>query len=92
MRKGCEGLAQIVRKVMKRNPLCYDDAFIFNSKVYKKLKILHYNVNGYVIFEKWFDNGRFLKPTFEESKASHLISRETLILLLFTATQYKLVI
>ena len=26
MRKGREGLAQIVREVMKRNPLCYDDA------------------------------------------------------------------
>ena len=91
MRKGREGLAQIVREVMKRNPLCYE-AFIFYSKDYKKVKILHYDLNGYVMYEKWFDDGRFLKPTFEESKVSHRISRETLILLLSTAVQYKLVI
>ena len=42
--------------------------------------------------KNWFDDGRFLKPTFEESKSSHRISRETLILLLSTAVQYKLVI
>ena len=35
MRKGREGLAQIVREVMGRNPLCYDEAFIFYSKDYK---------------------------------------------------------
>lgn len=92
MRKGREGLAQIVREVMKRNLLCYDEAFIFYSKDYKKVKILHYDLNGYVMYEKWFDDGRFLKPTFEESKSSHHISRETLILLLSTAVQYKLVI
>ena len=50
------------------------------------------DLNGYVMYEKWFDDGRFLKPTFEESKTSHRISRETLILLLSTAVQYKLVI
>ena len=59
---------------------------------YKKVKILHYDLNGYVMYEKWFDDGRFLKPTFEESKASHHISCETLILLLSTAVQHKLVI
>lgn len=92
MRKGREELAQIVREVMKRNPLCYDEAFIFYSKDYKKVEILHYDLNGYVMYEKWFDDGRFLKPTFEESKSSHQISRETLILLLSTAVQHILVI
>lgn len=40
MRKGREGLAQIVREVMERNPLCYDETFIFYSKDYKKVKII----------------------------------------------------
>ena len=65
-----KGLARIIREVMKRNPLCYDEAFIFYSKDYRKVKILHYDLNGYVLYEKWFDEGRFLKPVFEESKSS----------------------
>ena len=75
---------------MERNPLCYDEAFIFYSKDYKKVKILHYDLNGYVMYEKWFDDGRFLKSSFEECKSSHRISRETLILLLFTAVRINL--
>ena len=79
MRKGREGLAGIVREVMGHNPKCYDEAFIFYSKDYKKVKILHYDLNGYVMYQKWFDNGKFLKPEFTRIQNSHEISRETLI-------------
>jgi hypothetical protein len=92
MRKGREGLAGVVREVMGRNPRCYDEAFIFYSKDYKKVKVLHYDLNGYVMYEKWFDNGRFLKPEFGRMLSCHEISRETLILLLSTAIQTKIAI
>lgn len=92
MRKGREGLSQIIREVMKRNPVNYNEAFIFYSKDYRKVKILHYDLNGYVMYEKWFDQGKFLQPAFEMCKACHRISRETLILLLSTAVQTKIVI
>ncbi len=92
MRKGREGLAGVVREVMGRNPRCYDEAFIFYSKDYKKVKVLHYDLNGYVMYEKWFDNGRFLQPEFGRMLSCHEISRETLILLLSTAIQTKIAI
>ena len=92
MRKGREGLAGIVREVMGHNPKCYDEAFIFYSKDYKKVKILHYDLNGYVMYQKWFDNGKFLKPEFTRIQNSHEISRETLIFLLSTAIQTKIAI
>ena len=38
MRNGREGLAGIVREVMDHNPKCYDEAFIFYSKDYRKVK------------------------------------------------------
>ena len=41
MSKGREGLARIIREVMQRNPLSYDEAFIFYSRDYRKVKILH---------------------------------------------------
>ena len=92
MRNGREGLAGIVREVMGHNPKCYDEAFIFYSKDYKKVKILHYDFNGYVMYQKWFDSGKFLKPEFTKVQKSHEISRETLILLLSTAIQTKIAI
>ena len=92
MRKGREGLAGVVREAMGHNPKCYDEAFIFYSKDYRKVKILHYDLNGYVMYQKWFDSGRFLKPEFTKVQKSHEISRETLILLLATAIQTKIAI
>ena len=92
MRKGREGLAGVVREMMGHNPKCYDEAFIFYSKDYRKVKILHYDLNGYVMYQKWFDDGRFLKPEFTKILNCHEISRETLILLLSTAIQTKIAI
>ncbi len=66
MRKGRDGLSGIVREEMKHNPKHYDEAFIFYSKDYKKVKMLYYDSNGYVMYQKWFDNGRFLKPEFQK--------------------------
>ena len=58
----------------------------------RKVRILHYDVNGYVLYAKWFDDGKFLKPEFEESKKTHEISRDVLTLLLSTAVQTKIII
>ena len=38
MRKGYDGLASIVRDVMGRNPRNYNEAFVFYSKDYRKVK------------------------------------------------------
>lgn len=92
MRKGRNGLAGVVRDILERDPYCYDEAFIFYSKDYRKVKILHYDINGFVMYEKWFDDGRFLKPQFQEMAKCHKISRETLILLLSTSVQTQIVI
>ncbi|WP_455622231.1 IS66 family insertion sequence element accessory protein TnpB [Parabacteroides sp.] len=92
MRKGCEGLAELVRESMGHDPHSYNDVFIFYSKDCHIVKILHYDLNGYVLYVKWFDDGCFLKPVFFSIKRSHDISRETLILLLSTAVQTKLII
>jgi transposase len=92
MRKGCEGLAEVVRTYMGHNPLDYNEAFIFYSKDYRKVKILHFDINGWVLYSKWFTEGKFLKPAFEECKKSHELSRELLILLLSTAVRTKIAI
>ena len=92
MRKGREGLCGVVREVLERSPHNYNEAFIFYSKDLRKVKILHYDINGFVIYEKWFDDGRFLSPYFQEARSCHRISRELLILLLSTSVQTRLAI
>ena len=49
-------------------------------------------MNGYVLYAKWFDDGKFLKPELEESKRTHEISRDVLTLLLSTAVQTRILI
>ena len=92
MRKGREGLAGVVREKLQRDPYNYGDAFIFYSKDLRKVKILHYDINGFVIYEKWFDDGRFLSPYFSEARRCHRISRELLMLLLSTSVQTRITI
>ena len=90
MRKGYDGLASIVRDVMGHNPRNYNEAFVFYSKDYRKVKILHYDINGWLLCSKWFTDGKFLKPEFEECKITHELSKQTLILLMSTSVQTKI--
>ena len=92
MRKGREGLACVVREYFGHDPHNYNEAFIFYSKDLRKVKVLHYDLNGFVVYEKWFDDGRFLCPYFQEARRCHRISRELLILLLSTSVQTRLTI
>ena len=92
MRKGREGLATIVREYFHRDPTAYGEAFIFYNKKYDTVKILHYDLNGYVIYQKWFDDGKMLKPKFMEIKSCHLITREQVTLLVSNAVQSKMYI
>ena len=92
MRNGLEDLASIICEALEHDSLDYNEAFVFYSKDYRKVCVLHYDVNGYVLYAKWFDDGKFLKPEFEEWKQSHEISQEILTLLLSTAVQTKITI
>ena len=55
-------------------------------------KYFHYDLNGYVIYQKWFDDGKMLKPKFMEIKSCHLITREQVTLLVSNAVQSKMYI
>ena len=55
-------------------------------------KYFHYDLNRYVIYQKWFDDGKMLKPKFMEIKSCHLITREQVTLLVSNAVQSKMYI
>ena len=61
MRKGYDGLSGVVRNEWKRDPLS-GDVFIFLSKQRNKIKLLHWQNDGFVIYSKRLEKGTFELP------------------------------
>ena len=61
MRKGYDGLSGLVRNEWKMNPLS-GDIFIFLSKQRNKIKLLHWQGDGFVIYSKRLEKGTFELP------------------------------
>ena len=61
MRKGYDGLCGLVRNEWKKNPLS-GDVFIFLSRQRNKIKLLHWQNDGFVIYSKRLEKGTFELP------------------------------
>ena len=61
MRKGYDGLAGLIRNEWKKDPLL-GDVFIFLSKQRNKIKLLHWQNDGFVIYSKRLEKGTFELP------------------------------
>ena len=51
-----------------------------------------FDLNGYMILQKWFDDGKLMKPKFMEMKRFHHITREQAMFLLSNAVQSEIYI
>jgi len=67
MRNGVDGLRTIVEQVLKRNP---NDGhlFVFVGKRRDMIKILFWDKNGYVVYFKRLERGRFQLPAIDEKR------------------------
>lgn len=90
MRKGRDKLASIVREKMNANPIHGENAFIFYSKDLRMIKILHHDLTGYEMYIKWFEDGKMLKPVFEQIRCRHTITKSQLLLLMTGVVQTTL--
>lgn len=79
MRNGFDGLSGIVRNHLKQDPIS-GDVFIFINKTRTHLKLLYWDGDGFALFYKRLERGRFALTTHCES--SKLIKREELLMLL----------
>lgn len=61
MRKGYDGLSGLVRNEWKKDPLS-GDVFIFFSRGRNKIKLLHWQSDGFVIYSKRLEKGTFELP------------------------------
>lgn len=67
MRNGIDGLRAIVAQVLKNDP---DEGhlFVFIGKGKEKLKILFWDKNGYVLYFKRLERGRFQLPAADDAR------------------------
>jgi len=61
MHRSFDGLAMITQEVLKQNPLS-SNIFIFRNKRADKVKIIYWDRNGFVIYYKRLEKGRFKYP------------------------------
>jgi transposase len=58
MRKSYQGLSVLVEQVLKQNPFS-GSLFIFYNKRKDRLKILYWHFNGFCIWQKRLEKGKF---------------------------------
>jgi transposase len=79
MRKSFDGLAEVVRSFLERDPLS-GHLFVFRNKAGHLLKILWWDRDGLAIYYKRLERGAFAFPT--SADKSLAITRDELLRLL----------
>jgi transposase len=62
MRKGFDGLALLVQETLKRDPHC-GHLFVFRGRRGDLIKVLWHDGQGFCLFSKRLERGRFLWPS-----------------------------
>lgn len=80
MRNGFDGLAGIVRNQLGKDPIS-GDVFIFLNRTRTHIKLLHWDGDGFAVFYKRLERGRYTLMT-SGTSISRQIKREDLYMLL----------
>ena len=79
MRNGFDGLAGIVRNILKSDPVS-GSIFIFLNKTRTHIKLLYWDGDGFALFYKRLEKGKYALTT--HCGASKEMKREELLMLL----------
>lgn len=80
MRNGFDGLAGIVRNYLAKDPVS-GDVFVFLNKLRTHIKLLYWDGDGFVLYYKRLEKGRY-KAHGTVCEASKELAREELMMLL----------
>lgn len=69
MRKGFDGLSMLAQSVLRQDPFS-GHLFIFRGRRGDLLKILYWDGQGFCLFSKRLENGRFIWPVTKEGSVS----------------------
>lgn len=67
MRKGINGLYKLVRSEMKMSPHT-GSVFIFYGKNHQSVKLLRWDTDGFVLYQKRLEKGTFEIPKFRRGR------------------------
>ena len=80
MRKGFDALCGEVRRGMGRDPLS-GEVFIFYNSNRTRLKLLHWERGGFVIYHKRFDRGILTLPRLNAERGGYRVTWRELVLM-----------
>jgi transposase len=69
MRKGCDGLSMLAQSVLRQDPFS-GHLFVFRGRRGDLLKILYWDGQGFCLFAKRLEKGRFIWPVTKEGSVS----------------------
>ncbi len=81
MRKSIDGLALIVSEVLTLDPFS-ESLFVFCNRGQNKLKILHWQTNGFWLYYRRLERGRFHWPRQGHAEQAITLTRRELAWLL----------
>jgi transposase len=81
MRNGIDGLQAVVEQVLKQDPF-NGHLFVFVGKRRDKVKVLYWDQNGFVLYMKRLEQGRFQLPVVDERRIKVEMQSEQLQMLL----------
>jgi len=81
MRKSFDGLSGLVQNILGRNP-SGGDVFIFINKRRDKIKLLHWQGAGFILYYKRLEKGTFELPRYDSSCGSIVLDYAKLVMII----------
>lgn len=81
MRNGIDGLSAVIEQVLREDPY-QGHLFVFVGKQKDKVKVLYWDQNGFVLYMKRLERGRFQMPTIDGRRNRVEMQSEELQMLL----------
>lgn len=73
MRKSYQTLSVLVKNILHQNPFC-GHLFVFYNKRKDLIKILYWHTNGFCLWQKKLEKGRFILPSSFSGVSSEMSS------------------
>ena len=81
MRMSFDALSGLVQQEMKRNPMS-GEVFVFVSKRRDRVKLLHWEEGGFVLYYKRLEKGTIELPVFDPCTSSYRIKWSSLVMMI----------
>jgi transposase len=80
-RKGFDGLCGLVQNELNRDPTS-GEVFIFINRMRDRIKLLHWQQGGFVLYYKRLEKGTISLPSMQSDISSCLVSYADLVLMI----------